>query len=219
MYINLHGDLPAIQIKYHARAKHLKLKIQHQSIELVSPPYVDEKTILSFLHAQQAWLLEKWQPIQPVQSLNLFNNHTQQQQIIPIKMLENCKYLYQYQQDCLIVDKARRDLAIKTFIQRYAKIHLPPYLMQIAHEMGIKVNKISIRHAKTRWGSCNQRQDIMLNAYLVCCPQALIRYVCIHELAHIVHFNHSPQFWAFVEQFDSDYKQHQQALKQIQISF
>lgn len=219
MYINLHHDLPAIRLKYHARAKHLKLKIQHQIIELVSPPYVDEKTIRAFLHAQQAWLLEKWRPIQPIQHLTLFDVHTQQQNIIPIQTLENGKHLYQYQKDTLFVNQAQRELAIKTFIQRYAKIHLPIYLMQIAQEMGLKVNKISIRHAKTRWGSCNQHHDIMLNAYLLCCPTHLIRYVCIHELAHIVHFNYSPQFWNFVAQFDRNYKQHQQALKQIQIPF
>lgn len=106
MYINLHHDLPAIRLKYHARAKHLKLKIQHQIIELVSPPYVDEKTIRAFLHAQQAWLLEKWRPIQPIQHLTLFDVHTQQQNIIPIQTLENGKHLYQYQKDTLFVNQA-----------------------------------------------------------------------------------------------------------------
>lgn len=33
-------------------------------------------------------------------------------------------------------------------------------------------------------------------------PAQITRYVCIHELAHTKHFDHSPAFWAEVAKFD-----------------
>jgi predicted metal-dependent hydrolase len=48
---------------------------------------------------------------------------------------------------------------------------------------------------KTRWGSCSSKNNISLNSSLVFLPEALIRYVCLHELVHTIHKNHGRVFW------------------------
>ena len=54
---------------------------------------------------------------------------------------------------------------------------------------------------------------LMLNSTLVLVGQEMTRYVCVHELAHTRHFDHSPAFWAEVEKHDVNYKHHRKALK------
>ncbi len=71
----------------------------------------------------------------------------------------------------------------------------------------------AIRRPKTRWGSCSSQHNIMLHAGLVLMPAQITRYVCIHELAHTKHFDHSPAFWAEVAKFDPNYMQHRRQLK------
>lgn len=105
------------------------------------------------------------------------------------------------------------EAALKAFCMAYAKQQLPYYLEQLSREIGLDFAKCNIRQAKTRWGSCSGRHDIMLNAALILFPIEQVRYVCVHELAHTKHFDHSPQFWAEVQQHDANFKQHRKDLK------
>jgi predicted metal-dependent hydrolase len=59
---------------------------------------------------------------------------------------------------------------------------------------------LRLSNARSEWGSCNARGEIRLNWRLVQLPPALAEYVVAHEVAHLVELNHSPRFWALVEQ-------------------
>ena len=73
--------------------------------------------------------------------------------------------------------------------------------------------KCAIRQPKTRWGSCTSKHDIMLNSGLVLFPKDITRYVCVHELAHTKHFDHSASFWNEVLKHDANFQQHRKILK------
>ena len=57
-----------------------------------------------------------------------------------------------------------------------------------------------MRAQRSRWGSCSRQRAISINQKLLFLPPALVRYVFIHELCHMVHFDHSPAFWRLVTQ-------------------
>lgn len=57
----------------------------------------------------------------------------------------------------------------------------------------------------------------MLNAALVLMPESIVRSVCVHELAHTKHFDHSEAFWAEVAKHDPNYIEHRKQLKQVQL--
>jgi len=101
---------------------------------------------------------------------------------------------------------------LKAWLKQRAKFYLPNSLAEIAEEMGETYKSVSIRLQKTRWGSCSSQRRINLNAKLLLLPKPLMRYVMVHELAHLKHLNHSPAFWQHVRQFEPDYPQHRQAL-------
>ena len=66
---------------------------------------------------------------------------------------------------------------------------------------------------KSFWGSCSAEGRVSLNWRLVAAPGEVLRYVIIHELAHLKHLNHSPAFWALVARFCPRYRQHESWLK------
>ncbi|MFR9523256.1 MAG: M48 family metallopeptidase [Rikenellaceae bacterium] len=84
-------------------------------------------------------------------------------------------------------------------LRRAAKEHLPKRIAEIAAKTGLKYNKVTIRSARTKWGSCTSENNISLSIYLMTLPQHLIDFVIIHELCHTVHHNHSPKFHALVD--------------------
>lgn len=65
---------------------------------------------------------------------------------------------------------------------------------------------LKIRKMKTRWGVCNKKsKTITLNSELLKYKIEDLDYVIIHELAHLLHFNHSKAFWQVVEKYCPDY--------------
>jgi len=71
-------------------------------------------------------------------------------------------------------------------------------LARIARRLGRAPNRFALSDAQTQWGSCTRRGHVRLNWRLVQAPLTLIDYVAAHELAHLVHLDHSPRFWAQV---------------------
>lgn len=79
------------------------------------------------------------------------------------------------------------------------------------------ISEVRLRAMKSRWGSCSTSGVIMLNTALLFLPHNLLEYVIIHELAHRLHHNHSPAFWAEVERFLPDYKKLRREIRQYEI--
>ena len=79
--------------------------------------------------------------------------------------------------------------------QRAAE-ELSPRVRLWERRMGLQVKSIRYTAAKRRWGSMRADGCLRLNAALMHCPMELCDYVIVHELAHIVHPDHSPAFHA-----------------------
>lgn len=80
-------------------------------------------------------------------------------------------------------------------IQKYKKIVNRP------------IHKISIKNMKSRWGSCNYIKNyINLNLKLIEKSEYCIEYVIFHELAHLIHPNHSKNFYNYLQIYMPDHK-------------
>lgn len=77
---------------------------------------------------------------------------------------------------------------------------LPIRLQQIAARHDINYQSIQIKQLKSRWGSCDYQQNIVLNLFLVQLPWDCIDYVILHELIHTRIMKHGPSFWIAMEQ-------------------
>ena len=62
-------------------------------------------------------------------------------------------------------------------------------------QLGVDLPELRIRRMRRSWGTCTSRGRIHLNWELVKTPPPLIDYVITHELCHLVHHNHSPEFY------------------------
>lgn len=80
-------------------------------------------------------------------------------------------------------------------------------------EDGPRLNRITIRHQKTRWGSCSREGNLNFNCLLMLAPEEVRDYIVVHELCHLLHMDHSPEFWSEVERVIPKYKQANNWLK------
>ncbi|MCL2331198.1 MAG: M48 family metallopeptidase [Proteobacteria bacterium] len=58
--------------------------------------------------------------------------------------------------------------------------------------------RLAVRDTTTRWGSCSSTGTVSFSFRLAFAPPAVMRYVILHELAHLRHLDHSPRFWRTV---------------------
>ncbi|MBI2588634.1 M48 family metallopeptidase [Candidatus Saccharibacteria bacterium] len=90
--------------------------------------------------------------------------------------------------------------ACERALLKEAKVSLPPQLLALAEKNGFNYKELRIRKLTSRWGSCSSNQIITLSYFLVQLPDEFIKYVMLHELVHTKFLNHSPDYWARLEE-------------------
>jgi predicted metal-dependent hydrolase len=97
------------------------------------------------------------------------------------------------------------DGRIRRWLQGEAKALFAADLAFYCARAQVPVPTLALTNARSRWGSCSGQGVIRLNWRLVMAPDTVRRSVVAHEVAHLVHFDHSPRFHAFLERiFEGD---------------
>lgn len=108
-------------------------------------------------------------------------------------------------------------LEIKEYLFKYYKDDFLKVIMSrielIANKIGVMPGKVSIRNQKSIWGSCSKDNNISINFKLALAPVPVLDYIILHELCHIIHKNHSKDFWYLVNIHMPDYKEKRNWLK------
>ena len=184
--------------------KYLRLKVgQSGEISLSIPLRTKENHILEFLEKNLEWLRKTSAKIK---AKNSAKNENQ---------VEFLGLSYE-----LIIDKKASGVSIelfsikaaskadfRRFCDKKAKELLNASIARFAPLIARPINHISFKHMRTRWGSCNKAKGyINLNLDLITKKKEFIEYVVLHELAHLVHANHSKDFYALISKHMPDYK-------------
>lgn len=80
-------------------------------------------------------------------------------------------------------------------------------------KMQLEPSDVVIKEQQKRWGTCTSDGTIYLNWRIMMAPMQIIDYVLVHELAHLKHQNHSPEYWRFVRSILPDYEHRKEWLR------
>lgn len=107
-----------------------------------------------------------------------------------------------------------RDIDVSKQMKEHTLIQILPRVEYYADMMNVSYTDIKITTAQTKRWSCSNRWILMFHWKLSQFPISIVDYVVVHELAHLVHFNHSTAFWLLVEKYHPEYKLSKTRLKQ-----
>lgn len=107
-----------------------------------------------------------------------------------------------------VADAERPEHIRHTLVSWYrerAKEHIPAITEKFATSLGLEYSGVRIRDMKKRWGSANN-QELSFSWKIIMAPRRLVEYVVAHELCHLVHDDHSRDFWRLLERVMPDYE-------------
>lgn len=157
------------------------------------------------------------------QIFNMLNRNVKHQDMSSQIYILGLKY------DIIMLSKIKKVYIEGSKIYCNSIDQLDKYINQITKELFLKSYKkqydifeeeipfytLKIRKMKTRWGVCNVKsKTITLNSNLIHYDLKCLDYVIIHELAHLIHFDHSKNFWNLVLKYVPDYKEIRKQLKE-----
>ena len=173
------------------------------TITVLAPEPYDMDKIEEILEAKRSWIyrnLAEWEDLNRTRVEREFVNG------------EGFPYLgstYRLQ----IVDDVSQELSLKNgsfllkrsvlssardkFIDFYktkARTRLPKHVAQYAKKMGLNPSGIRIQELKNRWASCSADGTLNFHWRCVMAPITALEYIVVHELAHLKHPNHTPEF-------------------------
>ncbi len=97
--------------------------------------------------------------------------------------------------------------ALAKAVARLAETTITAIFNQASLNAGLTPQKLEFKHLRSSLGRCSSTKRIVLARRLIHYPPEVIEAVCYHELAHLIHMNHSKRFYALLESWMPNYRQ------------
>jgi predicted metal-dependent hydrolase len=209
-------SIAIIKVIKSRRSKRMRIRVDRNGISIISPITQDIQKIINFISDRNTWILNKTKLYTKLNSKLEFGP-LQKDEIIYLGK----KYKIQFIKDALqytviseslmkitfhVKDRRRYKRNIANWYRERTKHILNNKLPFCGKKLSISYGKVRIRNQKLRWGSCSKDGNLNFNLLLSALPINIIDYIIVHELFHMIEFNHSDCFWELVGKAHPSYK-------------
>lgn len=197
----------AVQLKRSRRARRLSLRVSSVDgrVTLTVPPHVTERAARRFVEEKSDWISKAvsrcHSPVLVRIGAELpIAGH-------PCPIVAGSSRSAQLAAGQIEAPAGREGPATEAMVKHLARARLSVAVDRFAETLDVVPGRISLRDTRSRWGSCTSEGNLMFSWRLVLAPSDVLDYVAAHEVAHLVHMDHSPAFWQVVGQLYPGYDQ------------
>jgi hypothetical protein len=195
-----------------SRAKHVRLEVRIKTgLTVVIPSSYRIEELFDLLRKKSRWILGKLAEYGKGQ-LFAAEKKLKNGDSIPylgrhLKVVERHNpskaVSVRLEKNQLLINLGSRNGHLNLIVEWWYRQQAEKFIKNRADELcslvGVTYDRLSIRRAKTRWGSCSRKGNLSFNWKLMMVPEPVIDYVIVHELAHLKEMNHSKNFWKLVD--------------------
>jgi len=222
----LDGQTVCYAVKRSSRAKHARLEVcAGTGLTVVIPSSYNIDDIPDLLRKKGRWIINKLAKYVTGHQITE-GKEPESGDSIPylgrrLKVVTRCNSGtiadVRLEKNRLLVDlnsrNGRLNLVLEWWYRRQAEKLVKERADELCPRVGVTYVRLTVRGARTRWGSCSQKGNINFNWKLMMAPEPVIDYVIIHELAHLKEMNHSKNFWKLVAEHCPQWRRHRKWLK------
>lgn len=198
------------------------------SVELRAPNWLPALVIELWFQSRQGWLAkarrqqqQQPQPLPaPVLSIEPGAWVPYLGQPIQLSAASRVQFSAEFGQLALPLEAnqpERNQRRLQAWYKGQALLLFPQLMQQVsqrAEAEGLIAQGLKYRWMKRRWGSCSRSGWLTLNLELIKFPPACIELVIAHELCHLRHFDHGPEFNALLARLEPELAARQRRLQQ-----
>jgi predicted metal-dependent hydrolase len=196
-------ELPPVEItlRRSARARRFSLRVSRLDgrVTLSLPLRARESEAMAFARAQEGWIRETLAQMPRQAGIGLGVQVPVEGRLLVLSSGTGRGVRIEGEQMLIPGDPAQAGARAGAFLKALARERLVAASDRHAAAIGRKVNRITLRDTRSRWGSCAHDGALMYSWRLVMAPPSVLDYVAAHEVAHMLEMNHSADFWAVVE--------------------
>lgn len=200
--IAIGGNEIPIAIKRHPTAKRLTMRVapDGSEIRVTMPRWGQSREAIAFAESRLPWLEKQFAAIEPQANIGHGSSLPFRGENIAIRWDASLPRKPVLSRDQLSLGGPGEGLSRR--IERWLRAQgLELMTVDLAHycdKAGVPTPKIALSSAQRRWGSCSTSGTVRMNWRLIMAPDAVRRSVVAHEVAHLIHFDHSPAFHALL---------------------
>lgn len=215
MNVVLNGRPVPITLRVSTRARRLRMRVlAGVGVEVVLPRGLSRADALSFVRAESAWVLRQVDALAArPPTIQIVDGARVPYQGGSLVLVMSESSRIRRNGDVLHVPLGSDHTAIERWFRAEARRVCTEHANVFAAMLGVRFERIAIKDTRTRWGSCSTRRNLNFSWRLLLAPPEVLRYVVAHEVAHLREMNHSPRFWAIVEQLCPRFREHRRWLQ------
>lgn len=207
--LELNGVAVPIVIRRHHAARRLTLRLapDGSAVKLTLPRWAQSREALAFAHARADWLADQHRRIPQRAAPEPGGTIRYRGEELQIAWEEPQARRPALADGVVRVGGAREGLEtrLRRWLEKDALTLFEADMRDYTAAADLAPVPVGLSRAQKRWGSCSDKQRIRLNWRLVQAPDFVRRSVVAHEVAHLVHFDHSPAFHALLgDIYESD---------------
>lgn len=208
------GNGMQITLRRSARARRMTLRVPRDGgpVVLTLPVHVALSDGAAFAESKSRWLLQATER-RPAPAV-VRHGAVLPVGGVPLVLTPAAVRMAAIEGDALLLPADRpTGPVVQAFLKHRALAALRAACDHHAGALGRPYRAIVLRDTRSRWGSCTSDGRLMFSWRLAMAPRVVLDYVAAHEVAHLLHMDHSPRFWAAVAGLMPDYARHRDWLK------
>ncbi len=205
---------PRLKLSVSDRAKRMALRLdpRNRLVHLVVPKRANMRTAYLFAEQNKEWIREKLRDLPrqvPFRDGEILPILGKDRRIVVLYNPALKVTDIQLKKDELLVltNKPDPSARIKRFLMELAREKLTELALEKASLMRRRLEDVQVKDTRSRWGSCTEDARISFSWRLIFAPSKSFDYVVAHECAHLVHMDHSENFWKVCERACRDFEE------------
>lgn len=183
-----------------ARRMTLRLAPDGSEARISIPPWARTAEALAFARSRKEWLARQIAAIKPAEPVQAGSSIPYRGEWLVIDHRPDAPRKPRIEEGTIRLGGTAESLGrrLRRWLESEARDILACDLAHYCVLAGQDVPDLSMTNARRRWGSCSASGSIRINWRLIMAPDSVRRSVVAHEVAHLVHLDHSPRFHALL---------------------